>query len=336
VTTPVKTRRGEGLEAQNRILTAIDRLAAMQHQQGEAAERRHVETRNWQVDFRREQDVFVQNVKEKFSEVDRAIDEIRTGTAKALSLAEELAKSRAGGGGDAGALEQKLKETEERLSKFVIEEITKMGNQPGASRAPQWAGPANAGGGGGGAGGGSGGRDRGRGSWNDREEDFGVLVGGFPLHTRASKVEETLKELLRKHNARAVDSFSLGKRTQYGMIKMGSKEEAWEIIRKIKGVGGGNVMGMQLWATKSYPKEERDRTQGLRRAAWAVRKVMGDQEVDMDVDYTRLRLFIGDFLVGSCSATSEFSFDEAAWASAMPTMPLQRVRSALADAFPRG
>ena len=46
------------------------------------------------------------------------------------------------------------------------------------------------------------------------------------MHTRASKVEETLKELLRKHNARAVDSFSLGKRTQYGMIKMGSKEEA--------------------------------------------------------------------------------------------------------------
>jgi hypothetical protein len=160
-----------------------------------------------------------------------------------------------------------------------------------------------------------------------------VLVGGFPVHTRNAKVEEVLNFMCTKLGVNPMEKFSLGKRTQYGMLKMATRDEAWAVIKQIK-ESRDDFMGMQLWATKSYPKEERDRTQGLRRAAWAIRKATGPGvKLDMDVDYSRLKLFLGDHLVGATSSSSEFIFDDSEWAKAMPALPLQRVRDILKEAF---
>ena len=74
----------------------------------------------------------------------------------------------------------------------------------------------------------------------------------------------------------------------------------------------------------------------MRRVAWAIRKAVdGGPLPDMDVDYTRLRLFLGGHMVGSCAFTnSEFLFDETEWVKAVPSLPLQKVKDILKEAFP--
>eukprot|EP00972_Heterocapsa_arctica_P053518 7881646-Heterocapsa_arctica.AAC.1 len=62
-----------------------------------------------------------------------------------------------------------------------------------------------------------------------------------------------------------VESFALGKRSQF-MVRMASMEEAWSLVREIKGNPIAKFEGIQVWATKSFPAEERARTQSTRRA----------------------------------------------------------------------
>ena len=96
-----------------------------------------------------------------------------------------------------------------------------------------------------------------------------------------------------------VKIFSLGKRTQYGMIKMQTNEEAWQFVRDVKTKGWVRKFeGYDLWATKSYPKDERDRTQPCRKAVWAIRKAIDKPNLDLEVDYPKLQVFVGDQLVG--------------------------------------
>ena len=155
------------------------------------------------------------------------------------------------------------------------------------------------------------------------------------MHTRSTKVEEVLAHICTIFGINPQDKFSLGKRTSYGMIKMNTRDEAWALIKHIKD-HQGDFQGFKLWATKSYPKEERERTAGLRRVAWAIRKAANGAAIpDMDVDYTKLRLFLGDHMVGICAVSnSEFVFDETEWAKAIPSLPLQKVRDILKEAFP--
>jgi len=319
-TPPKVTRAREKSDVQTEILGAIHRLTSMQFDQGKAAEGRHLEILKWQEESRNEHNQFKTVVENKFQDVDNAIDEIRVNTARALSLAEEATKVRQEGG-DPAALATMLKETEERLSKFVIEEVQKatVHGRPAQQASGSGSGPSR--------------QAPGSSRWSDRQEDHGVLVGGFPVHTRSAKVEEVLNFMCTKLGVNPMEKFSLGKRTQYGMLKMATRDEAWAVIKQIK-ESKDDFMGMQLWATKSYPKEERDRTQGLRRAAWAIRKATGPGvKLDMDVDYSRLKLFLGDHLVGTTSSSSEFIFDDSEWAKAMPALPLQRVRDILKEAF---
>ena len=154
------------------------------------------------------------------------------------------------------------------------------------------------------------------------------------MHTRSTKVEEVLNFVCTLFTVIPLDKFSPGKRASYGMIKMSTRDDAWALIRRIKD-HPTDFMGFKLWATRSYPKKERERTSGLRRVAWAIRKaVNGGPLPGMDVVYTKLRLFLGDHMVGCCAiSTSEFLFDESGWVKAVPSLSLQKLKDILKEAF---
>ena len=133
--TPPKVRRGRDADVQSEILGAIHKLTYLQTEQGKAAEQRHSETLQWQETFRDDHSKFKGAVETKLRDVDLAIDEIKINTAKALSLAEEAFRMKQKGG-DAEALNKMLKDTEARLSKFVIEEIHKA--TLGGQGHPRW------------------------------------------------------------------------------------------------------------------------------------------------------------------------------------------------------
>eukprot|EP00972_Heterocapsa_arctica_P063006 9295617-Heterocapsa_arctica.AAC.1 len=110
-----------------------------------------------------------------------------------------------------------------------------------------------------------------------------------------------------------LESFSLGKRTQFGMMKMRNMNEAWSLVKEIKGNPLMRFDGQVIWATKSFPQEERSRTQGTRRAVRAIRKACGPG-VDIEVDYSKLQVFVGDYLVGKADVSgNNFEFDSEKW-----------------------
>eukprot|EP00972_Heterocapsa_arctica_P082250 12121762-Heterocapsa_arctica.AAC.1 len=91
---------------------------------------------------------------------------------------------------------------------------------------------------------------------------------------------------------------------------MASMEEAWSLVREIKGRPLAKFESVQVWATKSFPAEERSRTQSTRRAVWAIRKATGAAGLDLEVDYSKLQIFVGDHFIGKADKhTHVFEFD---------------------------
>ena len=242
-----------------RILGAIEKLTQHQERSSTKAEERHRDLLHWQHQLHNEQELFKKEVVNKFSGLDKALDELRMGQAEAASVAdtakravENLEKASRGGaggkgvgGGGGGApaavgvtkedLDKMLEGVETRLTKFVVTEVGKLQDRPlnkNDEKLPR------------------------RMGWNARQEDTGVLIGGFPPYTRKAKVEDFIKKMCDVLLVEPVEIFSLGKRTQYGMIKMQTDEEAWQFVRDFKTKEWVRKFeGYDLWATKSYPKD---------------------------------------------------------------------------------
>eukprot|EP00972_Heterocapsa_arctica_P006523 954017-Heterocapsa_arctica.AAC.1 len=66
-------------------------------------------------------------------------------------------------------------------------------------------------------------------------------------------------------------------------------EDAWSLVKETKDNPLLRFDGHVIWATKSFPQEERARAQSTRRAVWAIRKACGGASVDVEVDYSKLR-----------------------------------------------
>ena len=236
-------------ETSARILGATEKFTQHQEMSSTKAEERHRDLLHWQHQLHNEQELFKKEVVNKFLGLDKAMDELRMGQAEAASVAdparravENLEKTNRGGAGGKGGggapaavgvtkedLDKMLEGVETRLTKFVVTEVGKLQDRPlnkNEEKLPR------------------------RTGWNARQEDTGVLIGGFPPHTRKAKVEDFIKKMCGVLLVEPAEIFSLGKRTQYGMIKMQANEEAWQFVRDVKTKEWVRKFeGYDLWAT---------------------------------------------------------------------------------------
>ena len=161
-------------------------------------------------------------------------------------------------------------------------------------------------------------------------DDFMVIVGGFLTNTRKSVIEDKLRELTTDTRARPTDLFAPYRRGRIGMVKFATRADAMAFVLATRTLKKPSLdteapQPAYMWAQMSRPKEERERTKEVRKAAAILRSIIGDTlatEHDLSVDYRDLKLFYGDGALMSTTAGGQLEADERAWARLLPAFSL--------------
>ena len=161
----------------------------------------------------------------------------------------------------------------------------------------------------------------------DEGTEYLLIVGGFKLNTRRPDIESKLRSIVNDAGVQALDIFSPYRRGRIGMIKMTSYRAAQELVLKIRNMKipseteAGAPAGF-FWASHSRPKEERERTQPLRKAIAVLRGIIGQEKADTNDlagNYREMSMLFGDdMLMKTNPTTSTLEPLRDAWERLLP------------------
>ena len=154
-----------------------------------------------------------------------------------------------------------------------------------------------------------------------------LIVGGFRLNTRRPDIESKMRSIVQSAGAQPLDLFAPYRRGRIGMIKMASYRAAQELVMKIRNMkipsetDAGAPVGF-YWASHSRPKEERERTQPLRKAIAILRGCIGQEKADTNDlagNYREMSmLYADDTLMKTDPTTSTLEPISEVWSRLLP------------------
>ena len=166
----------------------------------------------------------------------------------------------------------------------------------------------------------------------DQDRDGGdvellLIIGGFKLNTRRPDIEAKLRSIVNNAGVQALDIFSPYRRGRIGMVKMASYRAAQELLLKIRQMKipcetEAGAPASFYWASHSRPKEERERTQPLRKAIAILRTITGQEKADLNDpagNYRAMSMLYGDdILMKTDPITSTLEPVAEAWLRHLP------------------
>ena len=154
-----------------------------------------------------------------------------------------------------------------------------------------------------------------------------LIVGGFRFNTRRPDIESKRRSIVQGAGVQPLDIFAPYRRGRIGMIKMASYRAAQELVLKIRNMkipsetDAGAPAGF-YWASHSRPKEERGRTQPLRKAIAILHTIIGQEKADTNDlagNYREMSmLFADDTLMKTDPSTATLEPVSEVWTRLLP------------------